>query len=75
MTYRVYHNNGDDFPYSWSIDEGSSESEQTVLAVFIFPPAVATSQFNGKQPSKDSPVAWFDVSGELEVKDGFAYFS
>lgn len=75
MLYRAYYNRSEDWPWVWSIDEGTTESEQTVLAIFILPPSVATTQFSGKPRSGAEPVAWLDVSGELEIKDGFAYFS
>lgn len=71
----MYYNRSEDWPYVWSFDSGTQADEETVMAVIILPPAVTTSHFSGEKPNPDSPAAWFDVSGELEIKDGIAYFS
>lgn len=75
MTYRVFYNRSEDWPFVCSIDEGTQQTEQVVMAVFILPPAVASSHFSFEKPNDQSPVFWFDVTGELEIKDGIAYFS
>jgi len=73
--FRVYYNRSEDLPFVWSVDSGTQEDEQTVMAIIILPPAVTTSQFNGERPNPDSPVGWFEVSGFLEIINDIAYFS
>lgn len=74
MIYRVYYNRSLDYPFSWSIDEGTQESEVLVLAVIILPSCVTTTHCLNEKPNPDSPVAWLEVCGDLEIVNDIAYF-
>lgn len=75
MIYRIYFNTAEEAPFVWSVDEGTQESEQTVLAVIVLPPCVTTTHYSGEKRNTLTPIAWLEVSGELEIKDDVAYFS
>jgi hypothetical protein len=74
MVYRIYYNRSEDWPYVWSLDEGTSETEQTVMAVIILPPCVTSTHYTGKTRNPDEPVAWLEIAGNLEIKDDVAFF-
>lgn len=73
--HRVYYNRFSGYPFCWSIDEGTQHTEVNVMAVIILPPCVATTHCLDERPNDDSPVAWVEVSGELEIKNDIAYLS
>jgi hypothetical protein len=81
MTYRVYFNRGDaeSWPQCWSVDEGDQSSEINVIGIDVgicpwrtnLLPSPASA---GSNP-KNTPSAWIEVTGRLEVRGGRAYFS
>jgi hypothetical protein len=75
MIYRAYYNKTEEYPFCWSIDNGTQQTEVNVMAVIILPPCVATTHCLDERPNDDSPVAWLEVSGELEIKNDIAYIS
>jgi hypothetical protein len=75
MIYRVYFNRFNEYPWVWSVDNGTQDTEVNVMAVIILPPCVTTSHCLDEPPNDDSPVAWIEVSGELEIVKDIAYFS
>lgn len=75
--YRVYFNKEREWPQSWSVDEGSQDTEINVVGFDIdgcpvkskTHPRVANESFD------NSPFAWLEVVGTLDVSGGIAYFS
>lgn len=75
MIYRAYFNRLSEYPFCWSIDEGTQDTEISVMAVIILPPCVVTTHCLDERPNSESPVAWIEVSGELEITNDVAYLS
>lgn len=76
MKYRVYYNRRSDYPFIWSVDEGTQETEQNVKSVeFHDVSAMTNGDLTVPRSSTETPCVWFDVLyATLTVKDGVAYF-
>lgn len=75
MIYRIYFNTSDEAPFVWSLDEGTPETEQVVMAVIILPPVVTTTHYSGEKRNPYTPTAWLECEGHLEIKNDIAYLS
>lgn len=64
--YRVYYNSKSDYPFVWSVDEGTSATEINYRGVII--KTFSITIFN----PYDQPHGWLSVCGELEVADDWA---
>lgn len=75
MIFRAYYNRSTDYPFVWSIDEGTQDTEVLVMAIIILPPCVTTTHCLNEKPNPDSPVCWLEISGTLEIVNDIAYFN
>lgn len=74
--YRIYYNRHKDYPFVWSIDEGSQDTEINLIDVILH--KVNRVQTGGDitapRHSETVPAVWFDVfNATLAVKDGVAH--
>jgi hypothetical protein len=77
MDYRVYYNRHSDYPYIWSIDQGTQDTEINVTAIELHDIARVSSHYDSTVPhgSTEMPCVWFDVlHATLTVTDGRAHF-
>lgn len=70
--YRVYFNRHNEFPQVWSIDEGDVETEVNVKQL-IMVDVRAVTHYDSTGDNVNTPKAWFEVHGRLEVRAGVAY--
>lgn len=77
-TYRVYFNRERDWPQCWSVDEGDQASEINVCGFRLEGVTAAGLALSKAERAKlngqESPFAWIEVTGELEIKAGIAVF-
>lgn len=74
--FRVYYNRRSDYPFIWSVDEGTQETEVNVTDVELTRVSAKT-RFDRHVPrgSTETPSCWFEVEyAILTVKDNIAYF-
>lgn len=64
--YRVYYNSKSDYPFVWSVDEGTSDTEINYRGVVIRAPSITIFNQYGQ------PHGWLSVCGELEVAADWA---
>jgi hypothetical protein len=79
--WRVYYHRGGptgDWPFVWSIDNGSIKSQVRVQNVLFKTPFTGASTLTekGHRPSAPSePHAWFEGSAVLKFENGTAVFT
>lgn len=76
-TYRVYFNREREWPQSWSVDEGSQATEINVVG-FHIEGCIVSSHTRPRQIEEsfdNSPFAWLEVEGYLQLKKGIATFT
>lgn len=62
--FRVYYNKRDEFPYVWSVDMGTAESERKFQQVSI---AVSVrGSANLRSDNRTEPRAWLEGEGEVK---------
>ena len=73
MIYRVYFNRCDDWPQVWSVNEGTSETEITVIGIRA-EGCVVFSSYDANATA-GQPKAWLNVeAASLRIEGGCAIF-
>lgn len=70
--YRVYFNRHNEFPQVWSVDEGDTETEINVREVVLID-VRAITKYDPNGDNINTPKAFFEVHGVLEIRGGVAY--
>jgi hypothetical protein len=68
-SYRVYFNRCEDTPQVWSVDEGTTDTEINVRAVFLGNRVESGQDLSAVYPE---PKAWMVVHGDLVINGGVA---
>jgi hypothetical protein len=70
--FRVYYNKSADYPFVWSFDKGSSDTEQTVMELRG---ERFESAYTSDGDNVNTPRAFFWVTAdEVVIRNGIAYF-
>lgn len=64
--WRVYYNMKEDYPFVFSIDDGTSETEQNFTSIAV------NGHGEMKYDSNVQPHCWLEVEGEMEFERGRA---
>jgi len=62
--FRVYFNNQHDFPFIWSVDRGTAETERKFQQVSIAVPVHGSANMNAN--NRTEPKAWMEGEGRVK---------